>query len=153
LCYNNILFKYITKQCAFWDAWKFQSRKFAFIATSYIQDDIMIVFTMALKCVLKILKTYVNFTGLQEENYFCRRKMFTCRKLIVVETLLPVSILFQLNENTNIRTGNSEHHTHTLTHIIYIIIFGKSYWNFWGIFRLRYAKLQVAILQWFVSLS
>jgi len=103
--------------------------------TSYSQDDIMIVFTMAFKCVLKILKTCVNFTGLQDENYFCSRKMFTCRKLTGVETLLPISITFQLNENTNKCIANSEHsdcishpnthkQTHTQTHIIYIYVFG-----------------------------
>jgi len=40
----------------------------------YIQGDIMIVFTMAFKCVLKILKTCVNFTGPQDENYFVVEK-------------------------------------------------------------------------------
>jgi hypothetical protein len=49
------------------------------ITTSYIVDDNMILFTMAFKCVLKILKTYVNFTGLQEENCFCSGKMFTSK--------------------------------------------------------------------------
>jgi len=92
----------------------------------------VIVFTMAFKCVLKILETYVNFTGLQNENYFCSRKMFSCRKLTGVETLLLVSTLFQLNENTNMCTVNSEHsdcishsntHTHTHTHTLYIYIY------------------------------
>jgi len=81
----------------------------------HIQDGIMIVFTMALKGLLKFLKTYDNFTGLQEENYFRSRKMFTCRKLRGVETLLLVSSLFQLNENTNICTAIAFHippHTH-----------------------------------------
>jgi len=95
------------------------------ITTSYIQDDIMIVFTMAFKCVLKILKTCVSFTGLQEEYYFCSRKIFTCRKLTGVETLLLLSITFQLNEKANTWIVNSEHsdcishsksHTHTHTH-------------------------------------
>ena len=104
------------------------------VTTAYIQDD-MIVFTMAFKCVLKILKTCVNFTGLQEENYFCSKKMFTCRKLTGVETLLPFSILFQLNENTNTCTVNSEHsecisHPNTHTHYIYIYI----YMYIWEIF-------------------
>ena len=66
------------------------------VTTSYIQDDIMIVFTMAFKCVLKILKTCVNFTALQVENYFCSRKMFTSRKLTGVETSLPVSNFFSI---------------------------------------------------------
>jgi len=84
--------------------------------TLHIQDDIMIVFTMAFKRLLKFLKTYVNFTGLKEENYFRSRKMFTCRKLTGVETLLLVSILFQLNENTYMCTAiafNIPPHTHT----------------------------------------
>jgi len=106
------------------------------VTTSYIQDDIMIVFTMAFKCVLKILETCVNFTGLQDENDFCSRKMFTSRKLTGVETLLLVSTLFQLNENTNMCTVNSEHsdcishpntHKQTKTHIVYM--FRNSYWN------------------------
>ena len=59
-----------------------------------IQDDIMILFTMAFKCVLKILKTYVNFTGLQKENYISGRKMFTSRTLTGVEALLSVSKFF-----------------------------------------------------------
>ena len=87
---------------------------------------------MGFKCLLKILKTYVIFTALQEENCFCSRKMFTSIKLTGVETLLPVSILFQLNENTNMCTVNSEHsdcishpnpHTHKHTHIICIYMF------------------------------
>jgi len=97
--------------------------------TPYTQEDIMIVFNMAFKCVLKILKTCVNFTALQVENYFLSRKMFTSRKLAGVETLLPISINFQLNENTKKCIANSEHsdcishpnthkHTHTQTHII-----------------------------------
>jgi len=108
------------------------------VTTSYIQDDIMIVFTMTFKCVLKILETCVNFTGLQDENDFCSWKMFTCRKLTGFETLLPVSITFQFNENTNTCIANSEYsdcvshpnthtHTHTHTHIqiniIYIYIY------------------------------
>jgi len=97
--------------------------------TSYSEDDIMIVFTMAFKCVLKILKTCVNFTALQEENYFFSRKMFTSRKLTGVETLLLVSITFQLNENTNMCIANSGHsdcishpktHTHTHSNTFYI---------------------------------
>jgi len=36
-----------------------------------------------LKCVLKSLRTYVYFTRLQEEKYFCSNKMFTSRKLQV----------------------------------------------------------------------
>ena len=85
----------------------------------------MIVFTMAFKCVLNILKTCVNFTGLQDENYFYSRKMFTCRKLTGVETLLLISILFQLNKKTNTCTVNSEHsdcisHHITHTHVIFI---------------------------------
>ena len=101
--------------------------------TLYIQDDIMIVFTMAFKCVLKILKTCVNFTELQEEDYFCSRKMFTSRKLTGVETLSPFFITFQLNEKTNTCTVNSEHsdcishhnthtHTHKHKHIFYTYI-------------------------------
>ena len=93
------------------------------VATSYIQGDIMIVFIMAFKCVLKILKTCVNFAGLQEANYFCSRKMFTCRKLPGVQTLLPDSITFLLNEYTNSCTSKSKHsdyishpNTHTHTH-------------------------------------
>jgi len=117
--------------------------------TLYILDDIMIVFTMAFKWVLKILKTCVNFTGLQEENYFCSRKIFTSRKLTGVETLLPVSIIFQLNENTNRCIANSGQsdcishpntHTQTQKRIIYIYIFGNNYFNSWGIFRLHYLK-------------
>jgi len=72
----------------------FQSRQTLCFTTSYIEGDIMIVFTMALKCVLKILKTCVNFTGLQEEIYFCSWKMFTCRKLTGVETLLQFLFFF-----------------------------------------------------------
>jgi len=69
-------------------------QKILCVATLYIQGDIMILFTMAFKCVLKILKTSVNFTGLQEENFYCSREMFTSRKLTGVGTLLPVCILF-----------------------------------------------------------
>jgi len=100
------------------------------ITTLYIQDDLMIVFTMAFKSVLKILKTCVNFTGLQVENYFCSRKMFTSRKLTGVETMLQVSITFQLNENTRKCIANSGQsdcisHPNTLTHknILYIYIY------------------------------
>jgi len=64
------------------------------VNTLHIQDDIMIVFTMAFKRSLTFLKTYVNFTALQEEKYFRSRKMFTCRKLTGVETLLLVSSIF-----------------------------------------------------------
>ena len=83
----------------------------------------MILFTMAFKCVLKILKTYVNFTALQKENCFYSREMFTYRKLTGVETLLTLSILFQLNENKNMCTVNSEHSdriSHPNTHTICI---------------------------------
>ena len=59
----------------------------------------MIVFIMAFKCVLKVLKTYVHFTGLQEEKYFSSKKMFTSRRLKGDEILLAVSMFFQLNEN------------------------------------------------------
>ena len=119
------------------------------ITTLYIQDDLMIVFTMAFKSVLKILKTCVNFTGLQVENYFCSRKMFTSRKLTGVETMLQVSITFQLNENTRKCIANSGQsdcisHPNTLTHknilYIYIYIFGNNYFNSWGIFHLLYLK-------------
>ena len=106
------------------------------VTTSYIQDDIMIVFTMAFKCVLKILKTGVNFTGLQEENYFCSRKMFTSRKLTGVETLLLLSITFQLNENTNTCIVNSEYsdciphpNTHTHSNIFNIYVFKYMYYS------------------------
>ena len=92
----------------------------------------MVVFNMAFKCVLKILKTYVNFTGLQEENYFCSRKMLISRKLKGVETFLSVSFLFQINDNIIMCTANSEHsdsisrsntHQHTQAHIIFIYIY------------------------------
>jgi len=71
------------------------NKKIVCVTTSYIQDNIIIVFTMAFKCVLKILKTCVSFTGLQEGNYFCSGKKITSRKLTGVETLLPVSNLFK----------------------------------------------------------
>ena len=131
------------------------------VATSYIQDDIMIEFIMAFKCVLKILKTCVNFAGLREANYFCSRKMFTCRKLTGVQTLLPVSITFLLNENTNTCTSKSEHsdyishpntHTQTLKEPFYIYMFGFNFFNSLGIFRLRYVKLQLTCSQWVVAL-
>jgi len=103
--------------------------------TSYSQDDIMILFTMAFKCVLKILKTCVNFTGLQEENYFFSRKMFISRKLTDVEILLPIFITFQLNENTNKYIANSEHsdcishpntpHKLTLKHTLYKYMYSE----------------------------
>ena len=118
---NSVLFKKILIQ------------KTVSFTTLYIEDDIVIVFTMAFKCVLKILKTYVNFTALQKENYISGRKMFTSRTLTGVETLLTFSILFQLNENTNKYIANSDNsdcishpnthtHTHTHTHILYICI-------------------------------
>jgi len=55
--------------------------------------------------------------------------MFTSRKLTGVETLLLVSITFQLNENTNMCIANSGHsdcishpktHTHTHSNTFYI---------------------------------
>jgi len=64
---------YITKLCDFHEAWIFYSRQTVCVTTLYIQDDIRIVFTMAFKCVLKFLRTCVNFTALKEENYFCSR--------------------------------------------------------------------------------
>jgi hypothetical protein len=84
---------------------------------------------VAFKCVLKFLKTFVYFTRLQEEKDFCSKEMFTYRKLTDDDTLLSVSILFQLNETTDICTANREHsdhygdcvshpntHTHSHTH-------------------------------------
>jgi hypothetical protein len=105
------------------------------VTTLYIQDDIMILFTMGFKCVLKILKTYVKFTALQEENCFCSRKMFTSIKLTGVETLLPVCILFQLNENTNMCTVNSDNsdcisHRNTHTQIIFVNLLMEFFSNF-----------------------
>jgi len=55
-------------------------QKTVYITASCIQGDIMIVFTLAFKYVLKFLKTYVYFTGLQEERYFYSKKIFTSRK-------------------------------------------------------------------------
>jgi len=52
----------------------------------------MIVFSFAFKYVLKVLKTYVHFTGLQEGKYFSSKKMFTSRKLTGDEILLAVSM-------------------------------------------------------------
>ena len=81
-----------------------------------------------------------QFWRATRRELFCSRKMFTCRKLTGVETLLPVSITFQFNENTNTCTVKSEHsdyishpnthtHTHTNTHCIYIYIFRNRYCN------------------------
>ena len=109
---------------------------------------------------MSILKSY------KEENCFCSGKMFTSKKLTGVETLLPVCIIFQLNENTNKFIVNSVHsdcisHPNTHTHYTYIYIYiyiyiylnmytyvlGNRYWNSWGIFRLRYLQLQLASSQ------
>ena len=90
---KQYIFKCVLKLMLFKTHGHFNPDKLC-VTTSYIQDDIMIVFTMAFKCVLKILKTCVNFTGLQEEVYFCSRKMFSCRKLTDVETLLLDSNFF-----------------------------------------------------------
>ena len=60
---NNVLFKTLDN---------FNPYKLC-VNTLHTHDDIMIVFTMAFKCLLKILKIYVNFTGMKEENYFCCR--------------------------------------------------------------------------------
>jgi len=126
-------------------------------STSYTHDNIMIMFTMAFKCLLKILKIYVSFTGLQEGNYISGRKLYTSRKLTWVGTLLPVSILFLIKwEHKHVYCEKwtewlyytSQHtntlYTHTQTHI-YTHLLGNSYWNSCGIFRFRYVKLQVEI--------
>ena len=96
----------------------------------------MFVFNMAFKCVLKHLKTYVYFTSVQEETCFYSNEKFTSIKLTGDETFFLVSMLFKLNETTNIRTANREQsdlyrglhltsqhtHKHTLIHV-----FGNSY--------------------------
>jgi len=100
-----------------------------------------------LKCVLKSLRTYVYFTRLQEEKYFCCNKMFTSRKLTGDENLFSFSSLFKINNTTNICTANRGHsdhyrqlhftsqHARTHAHILYV--FGNFYWNSLGIFRHR----------------
>jgi len=97
-----------------------------------------------LKCVLKSLRTYVYFTMLQEEKYFCRKKMVTSRKLTGYEIFFSFSMLYKWNENIKLHTANRGHrdhyrrldftsqHTHTRKYV-----FGNFYWNSWGIFRLR----------------
>jgi hypothetical protein len=64
------------------------------------------------KWVLKPLRTYVYFTRLQEEKYFCSNKMFTSRKLTGDEILFSFSSLLQLNDTTNICTANIGHSDH-----------------------------------------
>ena len=136
------------------------------VSTSYIHDNIMILLIMAFKCLVKILKTCVNCTGLQEENCISGRKMFNSRKLTGVGTLLPVSILLLIkwehkhvycdqwtqrlyftSQHTNtLHTIHTHTHTHTYIYIyIYIFLWGKCYWNSCGIFRFRYIKLQLEI--------
>jgi hypothetical protein len=67
---------------------------------------------MAFKCALKALKTYVYYRSLEEENHVCSMKMLTSRKLIGDEILYSVSMLFHLNEITNICTANREQSDH-----------------------------------------
>jgi hypothetical protein len=75
---NNVLFKTHDN---------FNIKRTVCITQSYIQRDIVIVFTMAFKCVLKAVNTYVYYTRLQEENHFCSKKMLTSRKLTGEEIL------------------------------------------------------------------
>ena len=81
-----------------------------------------------LKCVLKSLRTYVCFTGLQEGTYFCCNQLFTASKLRGDEIFFSFSMLYKWNENTKIHTASRGHrdhyrrldftsqHTHTHTH-------------------------------------
>jgi hypothetical protein len=94
-----------------------------------------------LKICTKCFENIVYITKFREEIYFCSKEMFTSRTLTGDEILLSVSMLFQLNETTNISTGIREHshhygslhfisqqthkHTHTHTHRYYF--FRNSY--------------------------
>ena len=81
-----------------------------------------------LKCVLKSLRTYVYFTRLQEEKYFCSNKMFTARKLTGGEILFfslcffnemtPQSYVLR-TEETEVTTRDCISHpnTHAHTHV------------------------------------
>ena len=96
------------------------SRKIVCVTTLYIQDNIMIVFSMAFKRVLKILKTYVNFRGLQEENCFCSGKIMRCRDFC---QFLTFSIKWEHN-NFNVNGEQSDCGSHpntrkrTIKHVI-----------------------------------
>jgi len=84
-----------------------------------------------LKCVLKSVRTYVYFTRLQEENYFCSKNIFTSITLTGDEMWFSFFQILQLNGTTNICTANRGHsdhyrrlhfksqHTHTHTYICF----------------------------------
>jgi len=90
-------------------------------------------------CVLTILETCVNFTGLKVENHFCGRKLFTCRKLTGFKSLLQFVFFFnkiwtQARVLRTVNTAIAFHiptHTHTHTQnqtqslYIYIYIYFK----------------------------
>jgi len=101
------------------------------------------MFTMAFKCVLKILKTCVNFTGLQDEIYLCSRKNVHFQKIDSYRDFVASFYSFQLNKNTRMCTAifvnsdcishpTSHTHTHTQTkhtliYCIYLYIY--IYWE------------------------
>jgi len=146
-------------------------QKYVCFTTFYFQGDIIIVFTLAFKCVLKIHKTYVNFTGPQDENYFvvekcslpenwqvsrlcCRLLFFSikweCKHLYCEQWIQWLHFASQ-HTHTHTHTYTQDIHIYTLYIDIYIYIFVISYWTSCGIFRLRHVTLQVASSQWVVS--
>ena len=68
-CVTKYIFlKIYYKIFCFLNAWQFQTMQTVCITASYIQQDIVIVFTMTFKCVLNVLRTHASFTVLQEEK-------------------------------------------------------------------------------------
>ena len=129
--------KYITKYSAFWNAWPFQSRQTVCYHALYWRRYCDCVHHGLQMCT-EDSRNICQFYRATKWELFCSRKMFTCRKLTGVETLLSFFITFQLNMNTNTCTVNSEHsesishsnthththtHTNTHTHTIYIYIY------------------------------
>ena len=90
---QSIFLKVYYKLMCFWNAWPFNSDKLCVLPRRILKEILWLCSPWPSNVYWRFSKP-VNFTGLQEEIYFCSWKMFTCRKLTGVETLLQFLFFF-----------------------------------------------------------